>query len=137
MARGKKDVKVTVTVKPDGTLDFHVHGDVNGKGVIEVKKGDTDTINWSLNGHGPNGAVTFAADPIQWVGTCNGKTGDPWPLGAPLAARTSDTEATTTVANTASNPNTITHLYSINVTYNGVSSAFDPEIDEQGDTHVP
>lgn len=130
MARGKKDVKVTVTVRPDGTLDFHVHGDVNPRGAVELKYGHIDVVNWELLG---NKQITFADPPIEWVDSCNGTVSNRWPIGAPLVGRPDDYTAVTIIDNsTTIHVGTLTHCYTINVMYGGAQHSHDPEVDEQG-----
>jgi hypothetical protein len=132
MPGGSKNVIVTVTVRPGQNPAFVLGGDVNGNGAVVVGRGDTATINWSLNGSGPNGTVTFASIPIEWMESCNGKTSNPWPSGPPAVTRTSSTTAQTTDVNSANHAATLEHLYKINVVYGGVPYSYDPEVDEQG-----
>jgi hypothetical protein len=134
MPSGTKNVQVTVTFPPgQNGPQFQLGGDVNGQGAVLIDSDTTDTINWNLNGNGPNGAVTFAAtDPIQWVDSCGNKTSNPWQNGAPTLTRVSDTLVQTTDVNTTPHTGTLVHLYKINVVSGGNPYAYDPEVDEIG-----
>jgi hypothetical protein len=106
---------------------------------VTVNHGDVDTIEWNLtNGALPPGAasVKFAQNnPIQFVTSKNGVTGDNWT--GPLPTRVSDSQVTVVDDNTTQT-GTKHYYYSVNVaTYdsNGGllnSYAKDPEVESEG-----
>ena len=135
MANKTKNVNITVSFPGGGGAPtFHLGGDVNGQGAVVVDNGDTDTINWNLNGSNQGSPVTFStSNGIEWVSSCGNKTGDTWAT-PPTVSLVSLTQAQATGI-TNNNPSTSTtnvYLYKINVEANGVGYGYDPEVDEPG-----
>ena len=135
MANKTKNVNVTVTFPGGGnTPSFQLGGDINGHGAVVVDTGDTDTINWNLNGNQQGAPVTFSpSNAIEWVGSCGNKVGSTWATAPTVTLVTTTQAQATGITNNNATPGTTNeYLYKINVQANGVNYAYDPEVDEPG-----
>jgi hypothetical protein len=135
MPNNTKNVNITVTFPGNGnTPSFNLGGDVNGQGAVVIDHGDTDTINWNLNGNQQGSPVTFSpSNGIEWVGSCGNKVGSTWATAPAVSLVTSTQAQATGIANTNNTPGTTAvYLYKINVQVNGNAYSYDPEVDEPG-----